>query len=336
MDVRHPCFDAQPCTSGAFVVKRFVVTDQAFGNTTAEADAAATGGAEFAAHQVVTEDEAAKIVAGVDVVLNNFAPMTHRVMSGLAKDAVVVRYGVGVDNVDLDAARALGVRVCNVPDYGVEEVADHAAAMATFLARKVHMFDAGIRSGEWKINQMVQGLRSLGDTTVGLVGFGRIAQALARRMQAFGCTVIAHDPFVAAVVADDMNVRLAPLDDVIAQSHIVSLHVPLLPETRHLLNAARLATMPKGAVVINASRGGLIDEDALAHALVSGDVAAAGLDVFEAEPLPETSPLRAAPNVFLSPHAAFYSDGSVRRLQQLAADEGLRALRGEPLRCQVA
>ncbi|WP_289041915.1 C-terminal binding protein [uncultured Aliiroseovarius sp.] len=317
-------------------MKRFVVTDQAFGNTDAEEKAAGAAGAEFNAHQVSTEDDTAKVVAGAHVVLNNFAPMTHRVMSGLAKDAVVVRYGVGVDNVDLEAARALGVRVCNVPDYGVEEVADHAAAMATFLARKVAMFDAGIRRGEWKIGQMVPGLRSLGDTTVGLVGFGRIAQALARRMQAFGCTVIAHDPYVNATVAADMGVELAALDDVIARAHIVSLHVPLLAETRHLLNAARLAALPEGAIVINASRGGLIDEDALAKALTNGKVAAAGLDVFEAEPLPETSALRSAPNLFMSPHAAFYSDGSVKRLQQLAADEGLRALRGEPLRCQVA
>ena len=316
-------------------MKRFVVTDQAFGNTDAEEKAATAEGAQFSAHQVSSEDDTAKVVAGAHVVLNNFAPMTHTVMSGLAKDAVVVRYGVGVDNVDLDAARALGVRVCNVPDYGVDEVADHAAAMATFLARKVAMFDAGIRGGEWKIGQMVSGLRSLGDTTVGLVGFGRIAQALARRMQAFGCTVIAHDPFVDAALATDMGVALAPLDDVIARAHILSLHVPLLAETRHLLNAERLAALPDGAIVINASRGGLIDEDALAKALRDGTVAAAGLDVFETEPLPDTSPLRDAPNLFMSPHAAFYSDGSVKRLQQLAADEGQRALRGEALRCQV-
>lgn len=335
MDIRHARFDAEPCATRPADMKRFVVTDQAFGNTDAEAIAAADAGASFNAHQVGTEEDTAKAVAGADVVLNNFAPMTHAVMSGLAKDAVVVRYGVGVDNVDLDAARALGVRVCNVPDYGVDEVADHAAAMATFLARKVPMFDAGIRSGEWKIGEMVKGLRSLGDTTVGLVGFGRIAQALAQRMQAFGCKVVAYDPFVEVAVAADIGVTLAPLDDVVAQAHIISLHVPLLPDTRHLLNAQRLAALPAGAIVINASRGGLIDEDALAASLATGHIGGAGLDVFEVEPLPHTSPLRTAPNVYMSPHAAFFSDGSVRRLQQLAADEGLRALRGEPLRCQV-
>lgn len=316
-------------------MKRFVVTDQAFGNTDAEEAVARRAGATFVAHHARSETDTARAVAGAHVVLNNFAPMTRNVMSGMADGGVVVRYGVGVDNVDLDAACDLGVRVCNVSDYGIEEVADHAAAMAVFLARKIPRFDAGIRAGEWKIGALVPGLRSLSDSTVGVIGFGRIAQAFTLRMQAFGCTVIAHDPFVPTSVAREQGVEMAELEDVIAQAHILSLHVPLLPETRHLLNAERLAAMPEGSIVVNASRGGLIDETAVAAALRSGHISAAGLDVFETEPLPEASPLRHAPNLFLSPHAAFFSDGSVRRLQQLAAEEGARALRGDPLRCQV-
>jgi len=313
-----------------------IVTDQAFGNTESESAAARDAGAAFEAHQVATESATAQAVAGAHVVLNNFAPMTRRVMQGLAEGATIVRYGVGVDNVDLDAARDLGVAVCNVPDYGIEEVADHAAAMALFLARKVQVFDTGIRDGEWGITNIVSGLRSLGDTTVGLVGLGRIAQAFARRMMAFGCKVVAHDPYVDADVAADMGVTLTALDEVVAQAGILSLHVPLTPETRHMIGADRLAALPAGAIVVNASRGGLIDEAALARALTDGHIAGAGLDVFEKEPLPADSPLRDAPNVLLTPHAAFYSDASVRRLQGLAAEEGLRALRGEELRCRVA
>jgi D-3-phosphoglycerate dehydrogenase len=314
---------------------RMVVTDQAFGNTDFESAAARDAGAEFAAHQVSAEDDTVRAVANANVVLNNFAPMTRKVMQSMARGATIVRYGVGVDNVDLDAARDVGVRVCNVPDYGIEEVADHAAAMALYLARKVHGFDAGIRGGEWGITKIVNGLRSLGDTTVGLVGFGRIAQAFARRMQVFGCRIVAYDPYVDAGLATGMGVDLAPLDKVIASAQILSLHVPLTPDTRHLIDAARLAALPGKAIVINASRGGLIDEAALARALTTGHVAGAGLDVFETEPLPQDSPLRHAPNILLTPHAAFYSDASVRRLQRLAAEEGLRALRGEDLRCRI-
>lgn len=314
---------------------RVVVTDQAFGQTNAEAAMAAAAGVEFSSFQLSDETETAAAVAGAQVVFNNFAPITRKVLAGLPKDAVVIRYGVGVDNVDLDAARDLGVRICNVPDYGVNEVADHAAAMAVFLARKVHSFDAAIRRGDWKITQIVNGLRSLSETTVGLIGFGRIAQEFAKRMQAFGCAVIAYDPFVDPAVAKTAGITLATTDEVFAQAHILSLHAPLTDQTRHMIGARELASLPAQAIVINASRGGLIDEDALAQALTKGQVAAAGLDVFEHEPLPETSPLRQAPNLYLSPHAAFYSDASVRRLQQLAAEEAGRALRGEPLRCPI-
>lgn len=314
---------------------KLVVTDQAFGNTEQEQAAATTASAAFSSFQCTNETEASDAVAGANVILNNFAPMTRKVMVEMAPDATIIRYGVGVDNVDLEAAKDLGVRVCNIPDYGVEEVADHAAATALFLARKINQFDAGIRDGKWKIAETTNGLRSLRDTTVGLVGFGRIAQSLARRMQAFGCTIVAYDPFIDKTIAKDMKVQLMPLDDVVAVAEILSLHVPLLPETRHMVNSDRIDALPNQPIVINTSRGGLIDEDALAVALASGRVSAAGLDVFETEPLPLNSPLRTAPNVYLSPHAAFFSDASVHRLQQLASEEAIRALRGEPLRCPV-
>lgn len=316
-------------------MKRLVVTDQAFGNTSAEEAAAKAAGAKFSAYQLRDEAETAEAVEGAHAILNNFAPMTERVMARMASGAVIVRYGVGVDNVDLSAARQMHVRVCNVPDYGVDEVADHAAAMAVFLARRIHRFDAAIRTGEWRIAEMVPSLRSLSNSTVGLIGLGRIAQGVARRMRAFGCTVIAHDPFVDPDVAEAANVRLADLDTVISAANILSLHVPYTPETHHILSARRIAALPRGAIVVNCSRGGLVDESALADALKEDRLAAAGLDTFEAEPLPTGSPLRSAPNLFLSPHAAFYSDASVQRLQQLAADEALRALRGAPLRCQI-
>jgi D-3-phosphoglycerate dehydrogenase len=233
------------------------------------------------------------------------------------------------------AARRLGVRVCNVPDYGVEEVADHAAAMALALTRKLGRYDAGIRAGEWKIGAMVDEIRSLGHSTIGLIGFGRIARAFARRMQAFGARIATCDPYVAAADAATAQVTMLPLDSVIEQADILSLHVPLTPETRQMIGRAQIARMRKGAILINVSRGGLIDESALADALGTGHLSGAGLDVFEKEPLPPQSPLREAPNTIFSPHAAFFSNASVDRLQKLAAEEGLRALNGEPLRCAL-
>ncbi|MGH8415854.1 MAG: C-terminal binding protein [Pseudomonas sp.] len=314
---------------------KLVVTDQAFGNTRHEKAAADAAGASFSEHQCSTEDETIEVVRDAHAVLNNFAPMTRRVMQAMASGAVIVRYGVGVDNVDLAAAKALGVHVCNVPDYGVEEVADHAAAMTLALSRKLDHFCSAIHRGEWKITQMVDGLRSLRATTVGLIGLGRIARAYAARMRTFGCRVVGFDPYVPDEQARAAGIEPMDRDDVIAVANVLSLHVPLTPETRHLIDATAIAHMPKGAILINCSRGGLVDETALSEALLAGHLSGAGLDVFEKEPLPESSPLRGAPHLILSPHAAFFSDVSVEKLQQLASEEALRGLRGEPLRCPL-
>lgn len=316
-------------------MKKVVVTDQAFGQTEAEESMARAEGAAFAAWQLSDEGETANAVRGAAVVLNNFAPMTRRVLAELPTGATVIRYGVGVDNIDLEAARDLGLRVCNVPDYGIDEVADHATAMALALSRKLTRFDSGIRAGQWDITQIVGILPSLREKTVGLIGFGRIAQSFAQRMQAFGCEVVASDPFVDPAQAQAAGVTLTTQDAVIVRADILSLHIPLTPKTHHIIGAAELAALPAQAIIINAARGGLIDETALAEALHQGTLAGAGLDVFEREPLADNSPLRDAPNLFLSPHAAFYSDRSVRRLQRLAAEEAARALRGEALRCPL-
>lgn len=314
---------------------RCVVTDQAFGNTRHEAAAAAAGGAGFAEHQCREEAETRDAVEGAQVVLTNFAPITRNVLAALAPGGTVIRYGVGVDNVDMDAARALGIHVCNVPDYGVEEVADHAAAMTLHHARHLGAFDGGIRDGRWGPAVLAPDLRSLRDSTVGLLGMGRIARAYAARMSAFGCRIVGYDPYLPEQAARDAGIEPVSRESVLESAHILSLHTPLTPETRHMIDADALAALPKGAIVVNCSRGGLIDEVALAEALRSGALGGAGLDTFEAEPLPAESPLRDAPNLLLSPHAAFYSNASVDALQRLASEEALRALRGEPLRCPL-
>ncbi|CCN85241.1 putative D-3-phosphoglycerate dehydrogenase [Vibrio nigripulchritudo SFn27] len=311
---------------------KVVVTDQAFGSVENEQRMASRVGAQFSDHQCATEEETLKVVKGASVVFNNFAPITPEVMKVMAPGATVIRYGVGVDNVDLVAANQLGIHVCNVPDYGVDEVADHAMAMILALARKLALYDKGIRNQHWSIKQIVGELKSLRDCQVGLVGFGRIARSLSTRLEAFGCKIQAYDPYVNQV---DINVDMVAFEQLVDTSNIVSFHLPYTPETHHILNAEMIARMPKGAIVINVSRGGLIDEEALAKAVQRGHIFGAGLDVFEREPLPENSPLRDCPNMWLTPHAAFYSEASVRNLQRLAAEEGERAINHEPLRCEL-
>lgn len=312
-------------------MSRVVVTDHAFGGVAAEQAAAARFGAEFSVHACRTEDETIEAVAGADVVFVNFAPMTDRVLAALAPRATVIRYGIGYDNVDIAAAQARGIAVANVPDYGSDTVADHTVALLLTLLRKIPAYDRRVREDGWCAPRDLGSLPGFAETTVGLVGLGRIGAAVHRRLAAFGFRVVAHDPY--ADRAD--GPELTDLDTVLRASHAVSLHAPLTPQTRHVLDAAAFARMRDGAVVVNTSRGGLINHDALAAAVRTGRVAAAALDVFENEPLAADSPLRDLPDVVLTPHTAFYSDSSLAALQQLAADEAERALAGKPLRCPV-
>jgi phosphoglycerate dehydrogenase-like enzyme len=312
-------------------VTRVVVTDHAFGGLAAEAAVAERFGAEFVPYQCRTEAETVEAAAGATVLLVNFAPVTARVLRSLAPGATVIRYGIGYDNVDVDAARQAGVSVANVPDYGSDTVADHTVACLLALLRKLPAYDRRVRDDGWCAPRDLGPLPGFEDTTVGLIGLGRIGLAVHKRLSAFGIRVLAYDPYAGR----DTGVRLTTLDELLASSHAVSLHVPLTSQTRHLLDAGAFGRMRPGAAVVNTSRGGLIDENALADAVESGRVGAAALDVFDGEPLAADSRLRGLPQVLLTPHVAFYSDGSIAALQRLAAEEAARALAGEPLRCPV-
>lgn len=313
---------------------RVVVTDHAFVDVEQERAVAAELGADFEVRQCTTEAETLAAVAGADVAVVNFAPMTADVLAAMAPGAAVVRYGVGYDNVDVEAAKRLGVAVANVPDYGSDTVADHTVAALLALLRRIPDYDRRIRTDGWCQPASVGPVAGFASTTVGLIGTGRIGLAVARRLTAFGITVLAHDPYARDLGPD--GPELVALEDLFARSHAVSLHCPLLPETKHLLDRDAFAKMRPGAVVVNTSRGGLIDPQALVEAIEAGTVVGAALDVFEVEPLEATSPLRDRPEILFSPHAAFYSDDSLAALQRLAADEVRRALTGVELRSRVA
>lgn len=316
-------------------MSRVVITDHAFVHTHHEEALAERLGAGLSVHQCSGAEETTEAVRGADVALVNFAPMGAEQLAAMAPGATVVRYGVGVDNVDVAAAERLGVQVANVPDYGVDTVADHAAALLLALLRRLPVWDHGIREEGWVPPGRVGPLPSFPTMTIGLVGAGRIACSLADRLRPFGFRLLASDPYADPARVAEHGIELVGLEELLPAAHALSLHVPVTAETAHLVDRDFLAQVREGCVLVNTSRGGLVDEAALAEALASGRLAGAGLDVFDPEPLADASPLREIHNVLLTPHAAFYSETSLDNLQRLAAEEAGRALQGEPLRCPV-
>lgn len=317
--------------------RRVVITDRRFADVPAERAPAEAAGAALAIHDRATAAEVGAAIRGAEMVLANLAPVDAEAINGLSPGAVVIRHGIGTDNVDLDAARRGGVRVANVPDDGADTVADHASAAMLALLRRLPVYDRAIRGRGWVAPDSVPDLPALAECTVGLIGVGRTGLAVARRLRPFGITVIAAEPFAnadAARLADE-GVELVERHVLLARAHGISLHLPATPATRRMIDREALGRMRPGAVLVNTSRGALVDEAALAHALRSGHLAGAALDVFDPEPLAPDSPLRDLPNVILTPHAAFHSRASLHLLQRLAAAETGRALRGEPLRCAV-
>jgi D-3-phosphoglycerate dehydrogenase len=314
---------------------RIVVTDHNFTRLDDERAAADALGATFEVHQATTEEAAADAVRGADVVLVNFAPVTAHVLDALPAGAVVIRYGIGYDNVDLDAADERGISVCNVPDYGADTVADHTLTLILVLVRKVVQFDRVLTAGTWIAPPALAPIRAAADTTVGLIGLGRIGLGVVARLRAFGFPVLAFDPFIDPSVAIRHGIELVDLDALFRRADVVSLHAPATSETHKVISAANLRRMKPGSFVVNTARGALVDQDAVLAALESGQLAGAALDVFDPEPLPSDHGLRAHPHAILTPHAAFYSEASLAALQRLAAEEASRAGRGEPLRCRV-
>jgi D-3-phosphoglycerate dehydrogenase len=315
---------------------RVVVTDHAFGDVEVERRAAIEHGATFEDFQCRTVEETIEAVRGADVMLVNFAPFPAAVIEQLPAGSTIIRYGVGYDNVDLDAAVQHRVRVANVPDYGTETVGDHAAASILALTRRLHLYDRRIRDEGWVSPSEVGSLRSLRRMTIGFIGMGRTARAVHARLRAFGCRFVAHDPYADTAELAALDIESLNLDALARRADVITLHCASTPETRGMIGRAFLADVRPGTIIVNTARGSLVDERALIEALADGRIAAAALDVTDPEPVPADSPLRDFPQVLLTPHAAFYDDDSLLALQRLASEEMVRALEGRPLRCRVA
>lgn len=259
------------------------------------------------------------------VMVTPYAKVREEEISRLKRCKAIVRYGIGYDNIDARAATAAGVPVTIVPDASTEEVAAHALAAGLALTRRIPQGQAAIAEGRWA-GKIAYDAPQLSKVIVGILGMGRIGRITAGWWAALGAQVKAFDPF-----ATFSEVAAASLEDILTNSDVISLHLPLNSETRHLVNAETLRGMRKGCVIVNVSRGGLIDEEALVTALKSGHIAGAALDVFAEEPLPLGHPLRDAPNAILTPHVAWRSNISLGALQQGAVDRARRALLAEPL-----
>ena len=246
--------------------------------------------------------------AGDDVVaLVSFEPVSAEELEQLPALRVVATPSVGFDHIDVGAATERGVWVCNVPDYCVDEMADHALALLLALVRGVVELDRSVRAGAWD-HRASGSLRRIRDVRLGIVGFGRIGRALAQRALALGMDVSAHDPALPDDHIRAAGVRPAAFDDLLESSDALSVHAPLTPETRGLVGAGELARLPKGAVVVNAARAGLVDSAALLEALESGQLGGVALDVLEVEPPTTDMPAPAAPRLVVNPHAGWYSE----------------------------
>ena len=283
---------------------------------------------EFGAELIVAADVdefRAGIPEATLVLVTPYARVTAEDFDAMQRCIAVIRYGIGYDNIDVAAARRVGIPVAIVPGASSEEVASHALTMGLALARRIPAGQNAIAGQTWA-GSIAYDAPRFSELDVAVIGMGRIGRRVAEWYAALGINVRAYDPF-----ATFDNIPAAPLQELLEQSDVISLHLPLSTETKHLISAQALRRMRKGAVIVNVSRGGLIDEAALAEALASGHIAGAGLDVFSQEPLPADHVLRVAPNLIMTPHVSWRSNRAQEALQAGVVLRCRQALTGETL-----
>lgn len=283
-------------------------------------------GIEFETRNCANEAEVVEQCQDADAILDVYTKLSADTINALPNCKAFLRFGIGYDIFDVDAATAAGKMVCNVPDYCIEEVATHTAALVLDLARKVTYFNGNVHGGTWNANAGYT-LHRLSGQTLGMVGYGNIARKAAGYLKAFGLSVVAYDPFLPEDVIAETGAKKVELDELFAVSDIISLHTPLFDSTYHMIDADAFAKMKDGVMLVNTSRGPLVDEAALLEAIHADKVAAAGLDVLESEPLtdPEAALLQ-TDRVVITPHAAFNSAESFGELMEKIAETACNIL----------
>ena len=310
-----------------------LITDCDMGQPDLERAVLSAAGYDLVFAECRTEDDVIAAVAECDPLgmLVQYAPITRHVFTACPDVRGLVRYGVGLDNVDLDAAAELGVLALNVPYYGSAEVADQAVSLLVSLLRGLPWWSAATRKGEWPTRGQLPDPLELSRCTLGLFGFGAIAREVARRTQAFGMTVVAHDPYVEAAVFEAAGVQGVGWNELWQLSTAVSIHAPLTDSTRGIVNSEALNQMPKGGFLVNTARAGLVDRESVEETLASGQLAGAGLDVWWQEPADPADALLQHPRIVTTPHVAWLSPGSIERLRSQAAERLVDVLDGRLL-----
>lgn len=279
---------------------------------------------------VISEDDLLGYLDDVVAIITGLEPVTAKVINSAPRLRIIAKHGIGVDNIDLDAAKAKGVVVVNSPGTNREAVADLVFGLMLSLARRIPQSDSLVRAGEWPkvFGQSVWG------KTLGIIGMGVIGKSAVQRAKGFNMKVMAYDKFWNAEYAAANGIAYAEIDEILKEADFVSLHVPLTPETKNLIGAEQLSMMKPTAYLINAARGGVVDEDALYKALKEGKIAGAGIDVFSSEP-PTKSPLLDLKNVILTPHMGGFTDGALGLTSEFVAQAVVDGLEGKELKSKI-
>lgn len=308
---------------------KVIITDCDHENINIETSILNNADIPFKLLQCKTEDDLINNCKGADILINQYAPITQNVMEKLSPELkLVVRYGVGVDNVNVKAAEKMGITVCNVPDYGTNEVADHALSLMLAVQRKIVLMSNYTKNEKWDYVKAIPVHRH-GTLTVGIVGIGRIGKAFAKRVSVLGCNVVAYDPKFDKNIKDCRSfVKFVTMEELLDISDIISIHCPS-DNTIGLFNDEAFNRMKKTAYIINTARGGIIDEEALDRALSQGKIAGAAIDVVKKEPMSTESPLFRHENFICTPHMAWYSEEAALELKRKVAEEAVRFAKGE-------
>lgn len=309
---------------------KVAITDWTFDDLKIEREFLESNQVAVCGKQCTSESDLISLVSDADAVITQFAKINAQVIGAMKKAKVIIRYGIGVDNVDLKAAQSREIPVCNIPDYCIDEVADHTLAFILATTRQVISNTLHTHAGKWGLPVPLTAMRTLKELTVGVVGFGRIGREVAKRLLAFKCRVLVFDPAVSGAEINAAGTFAVSLDELLGQSDVITLHCPSSPQTRHMFNKDTFSKIKPGAVFVNVGRGDLADSTALVEALRTGRLGAAALDVFDPEPIPTENSILKMPNVILAAHIASASISAVKRLRETAARLALLAIKGEP------
>jgi D-3-phosphoglycerate dehydrogenase len=291
-------------------------------------------GIDFATHQIkfAPLDEVIAKTSDADVVVVNMLRVNRELISGWKKCRLVIRHGVGYDNVDVAALNEAGIPLCYIPDYCVEEVAEQAIALMLACGRRIvssrKVLDDSSARGIWDFNPVIPVFRMAGQT-VGIIGCGRIGSRVYQKLTSFGVKFLICDPYLTAERKRELGIEVVDKETVFRESDFVTIHTPLTPETRHIVNTGTLAMMKRSAYLVNTARGPMVDANALAEAIKNGTIAGAGIDVFDIEPPPADYPLFGLPNAILTPHLAWYSEDAAWRIRELIVLEIDRFVAGQ-------